>query len=123
MYGPSDAGKESGDWAHLIAQPEIGSVLLANPLLFHNAQTYFDKAVILVIDASEHGAMGIILNKPSELRLKNMEDLTLDNRFQTFAQNKVYLGGDVDGDGLYLLHEYDVPGVQQVCLSLLLFQH
>ena len=59
--------------------------------------------------------MGIILNKPSELRLKNMEDVVLENRFRIFAQNKVYLGGDVDGDGLYLLHEHGVPGAQQVC--------
>ena len=115
VYGPSDAGKESGDWAHLIARPEIGCVLLANPLLFNNSQTYFDKAVILVIDSSEQGSMGIILNKPSELRLKNMEDVVLENRFRIFAQNKVYLGGDVDGDGLYLLHEHGVPGAQQVC--------
>ena len=83
--------------------------------MFHNSQTYFDKAVILIIDSSEQGSMGIILNKPSELRLKNMEDVVLENRFTTFAQNKVYLGGDVDGDGLYLLHEHDVPGAQQVC--------
>lgn len=111
-----DAASESGeDWAHLIATPEPGCVLLANPMLFGSSQTYFEQAVILVIEHSEQGSMGIILNKPSELRLKQMEDVVLDSQFRVFAKNKVYLGGDVDADGLYLLHEHRVPGAAQVC--------
>lgn len=109
------AGTDSGeDWAHLIATPEPGCVLLANPMLFGSSQTYFEQAVILVIEHSDQGSMGIILNKPSELRLKQMEDVVLDSQFRVFAKNKVYLGGDVDADGLYLLHEHRVPGAAQV---------
>lgn len=83
-------------------------------MLFGSSQTYFEQAVILVIEHSDQGSMGIILNKPSELRLKQMEDVVLDSQFRVFAKNKVYLGGDVDADGLYLLHEHRVPGAAQV---------
>eukprot|EP00892_Ulva_mutabilis_P006118 jgi/Ulvmu1/3879/UM018_0100.1 len=118
--GGSAAGDGDEDWAHLIATPETGCVLLANPMLFGSSQTYFEQAVILVIEHSEKGSMGIILNKPSELRLKQMEDVVLDSQFRVFAKNKVYLGGDVDADGLYLLHEHHVPGAAQVRPNLYL---
>lgn len=113
--GGESASKDGDeDWAHLISTPEPGCVLLANPMLFGSSQTYFEQAVILVIEHSDQGSMGIILNKPSELRLKQMEDVVLDSQFRVFAKNKVYLGGDVDADGLYLLHEHRVPGAAQV---------
>lgn len=119
-FGGSASSDSGDDWAHLIATPEPGCVLLANPMLFGSSQTYFEQAVILVIEHSDQGSMGIILNKPSELRLKQMEDVVLDSQFRVFAKNKVYLGGDVDADGLYLLHEHRVPGAAQVRPNLYL---
>jgi hypothetical protein len=53
-------------WAHELPWPEKGCVLVAHPSLFVDRQTYFQQAVILLLDHGPNGSYGVILNKPTQ---------------------------------------------------------
>ena len=59
--GTPDA--EDDPWAHKLPRPEQGCLLLAHPLMFSSAQTYFHQAVILLFQHDERGSAGLILNR------------------------------------------------------------
>lgn len=59
----------SGPWAHPIPTPEKGCLLLAHPMMFHSNQEYFFQAVILLLEHNDKGSYGIILNRPTLVRL------------------------------------------------------
>lgn len=108
MKGVNEAMKEEKRWAHVLARPERGSVLLANPLMFTTSQTYFNKAVILIFSHGEEGSAGIILNKPTQ---HTMSDFKAGSSLpDEFDACRLYLGGDVGPDVVNLLH--GVEGAQ-----------
>lgn len=95
-------------WAHVLARPETGCVLLANPLMFTTSQTYFNKAAIFVFSHGEEGSAGLILNKPTEHKMNKFKDSsTLPDEYDDC---RLYLGGDVGADVVNLLH--GVKGVE-----------
>lgn len=95
-------------WAHVLARPETGCVLLANPLMFTTSQTYFNKAAIFVFSHGEEGSAGLILNKPTEHKMNKFKDSsTLPDEYDDC---RLYLGGDVGADVVNLLH--GVTGVE-----------
>jgi putative transcriptional regulator len=73
-----------------------GQLLLSEPFMFDEN---FKRTVVLVCEHNEeNGTVGLILNKPIELRLNDLvEDFPL---FDT----KVFLGGPVGTDTLQFLH-------------------
>eukprot|EP00227_Mantoniella_beaufortii_P015131 CAMPEP_0197596210 /NCGR_PEP_ID=MMETSP1326-20131121/24570_1 /TAXON_ID=1155430 /ORGANISM="Genus nov. species nov., Strain RCC2288" /LENGTH=451 /DNA_ID=CAMNT_0043162673 /DNA_START=49 /DNA_END=1401 /DNA_ORIENTATION=+ len=81
-------------WAHTIAAPEKGCLLLAAEDEFKLGQQYFHQSVILLLEQNEKGSMGVILNRPTTY---NMGYVSGDNK-GPFAKNALYFGGDV-GDG------------------------
>ncbi len=108
---------EEEQWAHILSNPEKGCLLLANPLMFTTAQTYFNKAVILLFSHGIDGSAGVILNKPTQHIMKEFKDAsTLPNAYDDCT---LYLGGDVGPEILHILHGVDgindadhiVPGV------------
>lgn len=108
--GASTSASQSS-WAHVLPGPEHGCVLVANPLMFTHTQTYFDQAVILVFEHSKDYSAGIILNKPSDVLLR---DLNLKESLAAFGGNRLYLGGDVCEASMQLMHGRDVPGAMSV---------
>ena len=50
-------------WAHPMPLPELGCLLLANPLMFADAQQYFRMSVILIFAHDKGGSAGLILNR------------------------------------------------------------
>jgi putative AlgH/UPF0301 family transcriptional regulator len=85
---------EDGRWAHSLPQPETGCVLLAHPSMFDANQTYFKQAAILILESNESGALGVILNRPTTHKLREVQ-FTDDGLLDSFASCKLYLGGDV----------------------------
>ncbi|MDO5608488.1 MAG: YqgE/AlgH family protein [Capnocytophaga sp.] len=73
-----------------------GNILIAEPSIM--GDVLFSRSVIFLTDYSQEGAVGFILNKPSNLFLDAFfEDIP--NLF------RVYYGGPVQEDNLYFIHQ------------------
>ncbi len=75
--------------------PRKGRIIISEPFLPGN---YFSRSAVLLVDYSPTGAIGFILNKPFETRIKEM--------FTNFPTNnpEVYIGGPVSNDSLFFIH-------------------
>jgi putative transcriptional regulator len=76
-------------------QPKQGRVLVAEPFL---PGDYFSRSTVLLVQCSDDGDVGFILNKPTDLEVKQ-----LFKGFPDFDAN-AYLGGPVSNDKLFFLH-------------------
>ena len=98
-------------WAHVIAAPEKGCLLVAADQEFRMSQQYFHQAVILVLEHHENGSMGIILNRPTQYNMGYVSG----EPSGPFAENALYFGGDVgDGTVSFLHGREDVKGSVEV---------
>jgi putative transcriptional regulator len=79
-----------------------GHLLIASPLL----SDYFRRTVILMIEHSAEGALGVVLNRPSELvvgeAVPSLGDLAGDDE-------PVYIGGPVQPESVLALGEFGEP--------------
>lgn len=76
-------------------QPSQGRVLIAEPFL---PGDYFNRSAVLLVQCTQDGDVGFILNKPTDLLVRE-----LFNGFPNFEAN-AYIGGPVSGDKLFFLH-------------------
>lgn len=76
-------------------QPKQGRVLIAEPFL---PGDYFGRSTVLLVQCSDEGDVGFILNKPTDLEVKH-----LFKGFPDFEAN-AFLGGPVSNDKLFFLH-------------------
>jgi putative transcriptional regulator len=77
-------------------------LLIAMPSL---ADPNFAQTVTLVCEHSEHGALGIVLNRPLDMRLGEVLDqLSLPNEDPELAAMAVLRGGPVQPDRGFVLH-------------------
>lgn len=80
-----------------VANPHMGSLLISEPLM---DDKYFSRSAILVLDEPDDGGhFGLILNKPTEMTLK---DLMPD--WEEGSKVPIYCGGPVDLQRMFLLH-------------------
>jgi|SRR5215211_2390320 len=79
-----------------------GELLIAAPSLFD----YFRRAVVLVLEHNEEGAMGVVLNRPSETTVAEAVS-TLAGL--TDEDELVRLGGPVSPESVVALGEFDDP--------------
>ena len=75
--------------------PKQGRVLIAEPFL---PGEYFSRSAVLLVQSSEEGHVGFILNKPTDLHIRD-----LFKGFPDFESN-AFLGGPVSVDKLFYLH-------------------
>lgn len=75
--------------------PKQGRIIISEPFLPGN---YFSRSTILLVECSEKGAIGFILNKPVETPVKE-----LFKDFPDFA-GEVYVGGPVGSESIYYIH-------------------
>lgn len=75
--------------------PEKGRVLIAEPFL---PGDYFSRSTVLLVQSTDEGDVGFILNKPTKLRIKD-----LFKGFPDFDAH-AFLGGPVSNDKLFFLH-------------------
>ena len=86
-----------------MVQSLCGQLLLASPALM---DPNFRRAVILVGVHSEEGAMGVVLNRPSEVTVSE----AVPQLEQTVAeQEPVYVGGPVQPSSIVFLAEFLDP--------------
>ncbi len=89
-------------------QPSPGRILISEPAL---RDFYFSRSVVLLAEhTDEEGSMGIILNKPVNLKLNDV-----GKEFPN-VDYPLYLGGPVHPDRLFYLHTLGdkIPGAMKI---------
>ena len=79
-----------------------GKLLVASPGL----TDFFRRTVVLVLEHSEDGAVGLVLNRPSETPV---DDAVPDLPVTVGPDDMVHLGGPVQPDGVIVLGRFDDP--------------
>jgi putative transcriptional regulator len=80
-----------------------GKLILAGPML---KDPNFDRAVVLITEHNEDGAMGLVLNRPSEA---TVGDAVPDLTWIADPDDPIYVGGPVAPNGVIVLAEWDDP--------------
>lgn len=71
------------------------------------ADETFERTVVYLCEHTEKGALGLVINKPIDIKLKNLfekVELKLDRR-RELAEQPVYFGGPVQTERGFVLHE------------------
>lgn len=80
----------------------------------------FSKSVIYMCEHSERGALGLIINKPSDISVQGLFDkVELPLRREDLTQTPVFQGGPVQTERGFVLHESMMPGNESVYASTL----
>jgi putative transcriptional regulator len=89
--------------------------LIAMPGLDEGA---FAKSVIYMCEHSDRGALGLIINKPSDINLKSLFDkVELPLHRSDLTNTPVFQGGPVQTERGFVLHESMMPGNESVYAS------
>ena len=89
--------------------------LIAMPGLSDEA---FAKSVVYMCEHSDRGALGLIINKPSDINLKRLFDkVELPLQREDLVQSPVFQGGPVQTERGFVLHEAMMPGHESVYAS------
>lgn len=80
-----------------------GKLLLAGPML---KDPNFDRTVVLITEHTDEGAMGLILNRPSETVV---DEAVPDLAWVTEGDDAVFVGGPVAPNGVIVLAEWVDP--------------
>jgi len=89
--------------------------LIAMPGLDDEA---FAKSVIYMCEHTDRGALGLIINKPSDINLKGLFDkVELPLRREDLTDALVFQGGPVQTERGFVLHESMMPGKESVYAS------
>ena len=78
------------------------------------ADETFEGSVVYLCEHNEKGALGLVINKPIDIKLRNLfekVELTLDR--QDLADQPVYFGGPVQTERGFVLHEKRAAGLTQ----------
>lgn len=88
-------------------KPERGCLLISEPFLM---DPNFSRSVVLLIEHTEVGSMGLVLNKPTNINLGDVfPQIPHSHNFP------IYQGGPVGHDTLFFLHTFsNLPGAVQV---------
>jgi putative transcriptional regulator len=79
-----------------------GKLLVASPVL---ADPNFERSVVLITEHNEEGAMGIVLNRPSDTAAGDV----VPELAEIAGDEPVYVGGPVQPDAIVLLAEFVDP--------------
>ncbi|MFN5348535.1 MAG: YqgE/AlgH family protein [Polaromonas sp.] len=89
--------------------------LIAMPGLQDEA---FAKSVIYMCEHSERGALGLVINKPSDINLKKLfEKVELPLLREDLTKSPVFQGGPVQTERGFVLHESVMPGNESIYAS------
>ncbi|MCB1789081.1 MAG: YqgE/AlgH family protein [Gammaproteobacteria bacterium] len=70
----------------------------------------FARTVTYICEHGDHGAMGIVLNRPTELRLNDiLQHMKIDGGLGAAGEQIVYLGGPVEEERGFVLHTHTDP--------------
>ncbi|PRW39133.1 cytochrome P450 chloroplastic isoform C [Chlorella sorokiniana] len=96
-------------WAHSLAAPEPGCLLLATPVAPQLLGHDFWQAVVLLVQHGPRGSIGLVLNRPTQKRVglgRSADGLALpaEGKEDGLFNSRVYWGGPEAADALTLLH-------------------
>ena len=75
------------------------------------ADDNFAGSVIYLCEHTEGGALGLVINKPSDINLRNLfEKVEINLDRQELAEQPVYYGGPVQTERGFVLHEKQLDG-------------
>ena len=78
----------------------------------------FARSVVYMCEHSDRGALGLVINKPSDISLKNLFDkVELPLHRDDLTQAPVFQGGPVQTERGFVLHESRMPGSESVYAS------
>ena len=81
----------------------------------------FAKSIVYLCEHSERGALGLVINKPSDINLQSLlQKVDLDLRRQDLTDTPVFQGGPVQTERGFVLH--DAMQADSVALKRFLFQ-
>lgn len=111
-------------WAHRVARPEEGCVLVARPEVIQEG--FFEKGVVLVLSHGEMGTFGLCLNKMLSKSLASVpsdSSSPLGEAFQMakvecFINNPLMSGGPLGLDSLMILHDKELVEATKVIGNL-----
>lgn len=89
-----------------------GHLLIASPSLL---SSFFSKTVILMLDHTEEGAAGVVLNRPTEATVSDIAETVFSEPFDW--DKPLNLGGPVSGP-LMVLHESEAISDQEIFAGL-----
>jgi putative transcriptional regulator len=70
------------------------------------ADETFEGAVVYLCEHTERGALGLVINKPIDIKLKNLfEKVELNLDREELAEQPVYFGGPVQTERGFVLHD------------------
>jgi putative transcriptional regulator len=81
----------------------------------------FARTVVYLCEHNEKGALGLVINKPIDIKLKNLfEKVDLPLEREELAEQPVYFGGPVQTERGFVLHEAagDAPSPYSSTLSI-----
>jgi len=76
--------------------PQKGKILIAEPFL---PGSYFNRAIVLLVEHNDEGSVGFILNKPVDFPVREFY-----NEFPKF-NNQLFMGGPVEIESVYYIHK------------------
>lgn len=76
--------------------PGQGSILISEPFL---QDAYFQRSVVLLVEHTEEGSMGFVLNKKTELQVN-----TFFPELEDLPEMPIFLGGPVSPNRLFFIH-------------------
>ena len=77
--------------------------LIAMPSM---ADPYFAKSLTYVCEHNDHGALGVVINRPIDMTLQALfERLSLTLKHKDLSDAPIYFGGPVQTDRGFVLHE------------------
>ena len=73
----------------------------------------FAKSVVYMCEHSDRGALGLVINKPSDINVKGLFDkVELPLRREDLMDTPVFQGGPVQTERGFVLHESMMPGLE-----------
>ncbi|CAN6283468.1 unnamed protein product [Urochloa humidicola] len=93
---PPQAVKIGDKWAHQLVEPEKGCLLIATEKL--DGSHIFERTVILLLSAGVLGPVGVILNRPSLMSIKEAESIFADDAdiAGAFSRRPLFFGGPLE---------------------------
>ena len=91
---------------------EIPGILVAMPSL---DDTYFEKSVILLCNYDDKGAFGLVMNRPSSTKVKELlsPEMIENNAFNV----PLLIGGPVQPESFWVVHSSDISIEETTILS------
>lgn len=93
---PPEPVKIGDKWAHPLVEPEKGCLLIATEKL--DGSHIFERTVILLLSAGVLGPVGVILNRPSLMSIKEAQSIFADDAdiAGAFSGRPLFFGGPLE---------------------------